>query len=98
LLAEVEELKSQQEAIRSIISVVVYRKADGVGYRTGTTPKPELKNPSERARQGGCGWINIVPRNSQISSEKMYVPHYWKVIADQVESPPGSHGLAERVG
>jgi hypothetical protein len=55
LLAEVEELKSQQEAIRSVIPFVLCGRADELGYRIGTMLRPELKNPSERARQRECG-------------------------------------------
>ena len=55
LLAEVEELKSQQDAIRSDMPLISCSRADELGYRIGTMLRPELKNPSERARQGGCG-------------------------------------------
>jgi hypothetical protein len=55
LLAEVEELKSQQEAIRSFMPFIGCSRADELGYRIVTMPRPELKNPSERARQRECG-------------------------------------------
>lgn len=84
LLAEVEELKSQQEAIRSVPPDLV-AEADWVDFKTVMMPKLELKNPWERVRQGACGLISIAQRNSQICLVKMYVPSLTHEEADEKE-------------
>jgi chromosome transmission fidelity protein 18 len=81
LLAEVEELKSQQEAIRLVIPLdcsEMKPELNGLEYRTAMMPSPAPKRLLEKARRGECGSINTGPRSSRIYSVKMYVDVHFK--------------------